>query len=99
MTIHAAHHAGEVDPVHAFHLPVEQDDVGIGIAQGSPGVLPVGGFVDLNRAERLQYRDDQLAHVLVVVNDEYFQSVEAIAAHSPPNAPNAIRAPREGQVT
>ena len=78
-----ADHLAEIDPAHALHHPVQNDDVGIVLAQHRPGALGIVRFVDLDDAERLQDRPDKLAHMRVVVDDQDLQTVKTVAAHIP----------------
>ena len=71
----------EIQARHAVHLPVEKDHIGIDFAQHGPGALAVGGFEDLDRAESLQNGDDELSHMLVVINHQDLQPVEPVPAH------------------
>ena len=56
---------------------------GLASRSDGPGAFAVIRFVNLDDAERLQNRDHQLSHMLVVIDYKDFQSVEAIAAHAP----------------
>ena len=80
----------DIEARHAFHHPVENDDVGICFAQNRERALAILGFVDLNSAEGLKDGHDEFAHVRIVVHHKYLQPVEAIAAQNP--NPQSMRA-------
>ena len=84
---------GEFEPRHALHLPIQHDNVGIGITHHNPSAFAVGGFVDLICAEGLQDRGDELAHMHVVVDNQNSQPVESVTAHP---AQRVARNPRQG---
>jgi hypothetical protein len=86
-------HLRQVETVHAFQHPVQKNDIGIGIAQDRPGPLAFGRFENLDCAERLKNRDDQFAHMRIVVDDENLQSVESIAAHARSGCAGRVPAP------
>ncbi len=75
-----AHHLDDVDARHPRHHPVHHDHVGIGFAQHLPGAFAVHRLENLDDAEGLQDRDDELAHMLAVVDNQNLQPVETIAA-------------------
>src|SRR6185437_15194974 len=49
-----ADQAHQFESVHAFEHPVDEDHIRIGFAGNGPGVLRIGGLVNLRGAERLR---------------------------------------------
>ncbi|MGY4416740.1 hypothetical protein ACVWW4_008476 [Bradyrhizobium sp. LB7.1] len=74
-------HLRQLEPVEDRHGPVGDDDVGHVMAVHFQRGCAVFGFVDLARAEGMQQRPQDAAHVRIVVADEETQLVEIDAKH------------------
>ena len=76
--------AGEFDARHAFHHPIQQHHIGILPAQDGPGALAALGLEQLHRAEGLKNREDEFAHMDVVVHHEEFSACRSDSRSRPP---------------
>src|SRR5882757_1473167 len=85
-------HLGEFEPVEDRHRPVGDDDIGDIVGVHFERGRAVFGLIGLARAERMQQRPQDAAHVRIVVANQKSQLVEVDAIHGP--APRAYRAKR-----
>src|SRR6478735_11089804 len=76
-------HLRELEPVEDRHRPVGDDDVGDVVRVHFERAGAVFGFIDLARAERMQERPQDAAHMRIVVADEESELVEIDAEHGP----------------
>ncbi|MEY9292115.1 hypothetical protein ABH979_005189 [Bradyrhizobium ottawaense] len=74
-------HLRELEPVEDRHGPVGDDDVRHVVAVHFQRGGAVLGLIDLARAERMQQRAQDAAHVRIVVTDEEAQLVEVDTEH------------------
>ena len=71
-----AHHLDELQPVDQPHFPIDEHDVGVDVLDGVKSCGAVVGFVDVLDADRSEHRAHDLAHVMVVVDDQDFDRRE-----------------------
>ena len=79
-----ADHLREFEPVEDRHRPVGDHDVGDVMGERLEAGRAVFRLIDLARAEAVQQRAQDAAHVRVVVDDEETQPVEVDADHGAP---------------
>jgi hypothetical protein len=65
-----AHHLDELQPVHHRHFPIDEHDVGVDFLDGVKSRGAIARFVNAHDADRSQHRAHDLAHVMVVVDDQ-----------------------------
>jgi hypothetical protein len=82
-------HLRELEAVENRHRPVGDDDVRNVMAVHFQRGRAVFGLIDLARAERMQQRPQDAAHMRIVVANEKSQLVEIDAKHGA--APGASR--------
>jgi hypothetical protein len=77
-----ADHLRELEAIEDRHRPVGDDDVRVIVREGLEPGGAVFGLIDVARAEAVQQRAQNPAHVRVVVDDEEMQAVEVDADHA-----------------
>src|SRR5450432_2307597 len=70
---------GKFESSHAGHDPITENDVAAMKSHDLPGIFGALSFEHLLDPEGLQHRAHQRAHMLVVVDDKNFQTVEIVA--------------------
>src|SRR6267154_1746992 len=78
-----ADHLGKLEAVENRHRPVGDDDIGNVVAVHFERGGAVLGLVSLARAERMQQRPQDAAHMRIVVANQKSQLVEVDAIHGP----------------
>ena len=65
-----AHHLDELQAVDGRHFPIDEDDVGIDVFDGLKSGGAVVGFMDVLHADRHEHGAHDLAHVMIVIDDQ-----------------------------
>ena len=79
-----ADHLRELEAVEDRHRPVGDHDVGQIVREGFQAGRAVFRLIDFARAEAMQQRAQDAAHMRVVVDDEETQPVEIDTDHGAP---------------
>src|SRR5215510_8786019 len=85
-------HLHEFEAIEDRHGPVGDDDVGDVVREGLEAGRAVFRLVDFARAEAMQQRAQDAAHVRIVVDDEKTQAIEIDTNNGAP-APGTTREP------